>query len=236
MVCNFYPVQDSEQTISQDIWMRSDEGALINLVPPTVEEMFLRASGKRPDLFGLDEYSLYKVLKREKKIPTPTDNRLRIAFWNEYNRSQELGEKFNVSHVYAGVCQGAFFYGEYLSRPENVAWMVCPPADYTTVLEETLTFGLEQLRDILNTDHMAGDKPNVKLMELKAKIVFSVQERLKGAVVQKVEQKSMNLNVSTSDRQVAKAVTALNMEEIEDRLKALQKKDRLALEVKSEEK
>lgn len=224
-----------------DPWQRAEEGSLINLVPPNVGEAFVRASERRPDLFGLDEHSLFKILKTEKKQPTPTDNRLRIAFWSEYNRSKENLEKFNASHVYAGVCHKSFFYGEYLSRPENVAWMVCPPADYTTVLEEALTFGLEQLRDILSMPHASYlddgsvHSLNIKLMDLKAKIVSMIHERVKGSVTQRIEQKSMNLNLSTTDRRVGEAVSTLTMEDIEKRLKDLQKKDRMAIEVKVEE-
>lgn len=224
-----------------DPWHRSEEGSLINLVPPTLAETFVKASERRPDLFGLDEHSLTKLLKSEKKLPTPTDNRLRIAFWTEYNRSKENLDKFNVTNVFAGLCHRSFFYGEYLSRPENVAWMVCPPADYATVMAESLTYGLEQLRDILSMPHCQYDEngnpfnPNIKLMDLKAKIVAMVHERVKGAVVQRVEQKSMNLNLSTTDKRVGEAVSALSMEDIEKRLKELQKKDRMAIEVKSEE-
>lgn len=218
-----------------DPWNRDDERALINLVPRVVEESFIQASKVRPELFNMDEQSLATRLRKEKRNPTPTDNRLRIAFWQAYDRAQAEGKmRLEIGSIFVGVCTKAYFYNEYLSRPEKVAWLVCPPASYTVMMEEALTFGLGQLRDILNTPHTLEDdkgelKIDLKLATLKAKIVAMLDVRINGAPTQKIEQRNMNLNIETTDKRVQDIMTSNSMEEIEARLIELRRLDKKQL-------
>jgi hypothetical protein len=187
------------------------------------------AGRRRPELFNSDERTLWKTLKDEGKLPNATDNRLRLKFWNEYDRAQAEQNRMDMIAVYSGVCSREYFSKRYVQSAEKLAWLMCPPASYEVKMEEALAFGIEQLRDILELPNVgATGKLDVKLMELKAKIVAMMDVRVKGAVVQKVEQKNMNLNISTSNDQVAKRAMAGSMAELEARLKELDKKDRLA--------
>jgi hypothetical protein len=200
------------------------------LVPRAVQDAFLMAAEKRPDLMGLDERTLFRILRGDAMSPTPTDNRIRLNFWREYDMAQTNGRKINVDAIHAGICHKTFFYNNYLTSPTRVAWLLCMPASYDTMMEEMLQFGVEQLRDILelpNTD--AGGKLNLKLLELKAKIVALVDQRQKGGIIQRVEQKSMNLLVATTDKGVAQAMTENTMEALEKKMKELEARERRAL-------
>lgn len=210
-----------------ELWNRAEPRAVINLVPGALANAMLEAGKARPDLFGMDERTLWKQLRSDSKQPTATDNRLRIKFWDEYDRAQADNSRMEVKNIFAGICVREYFYGHYLAKPEKVAWMMCAPASYEVKMEEALAFGIEQLRDILELDHVsASGRIDVKLLELKAKIVAMMDQRVKGAVVQRVENKNMNLNISTSDQTVAKKAMAGTMEQIEKRLKELDSRDR----------
>jgi hypothetical protein len=223
-----------------DIWKRDDERSLINILPTVVSNKLIEGSKGRPDLFGLDERTLFKTLRTEKKVPTPTDNRLRLAFWMEYDRAQASNKRMEILPIVAGICMPHYFYNEYLQRPEKVAWLVCPPASYEVVMEEGLQFGIEQLRDILEQPHVSLNSKNqevvnVKLAELKAKIVAMLDVRVKGAPLQRIQQTSMNVNVS--EKQISAAMTELTMDQIEKKLEDLRKRDRhqQVIELKPEE-
>lgn len=224
-------INDSASShLTIDLWDRMNDNSIINKVPPALQNHFLEASKKRPDLFGMDERDLFKKLRAEELTPSPTDNRLRIQFWLEYDRSMTTMKRMEIMNVTAGVCSNQYFRERFLHRPEKVAWLLACPVSYTRKIEEALDFGLDRLRDMLElsvTD--AQGKLNLKLMELQAKIVALLDQRVKGSVVQRIEQKNMNLNVTTSDKSVAEALTGSTMEKLDRKLKELEARERKAL-------
>lgn len=203
--------------------------SVVNISPKSIVDAVARAMAEIPEYFELDERRLYNKLRADACTPNPTDNRLRIKFWQEYESAQEAGRRIILGNVVAGVCTQAVL-NHYLKNPRKVAWLLTPPASYVTVAEEALTFGLERMRDILEMDPMGPDgKLNTKLMELQAKIVTMLDNRLKGGVVQRVEQKTVGLNISTSSKEVAAMAMEMSMDEIEKRIKTLEAQERRAL-------
>lgn len=233
-----------------DPWNRAEPRSLVNLVPPVAADAFLAASKDCSYLFGHDEETLHKTLKSIGALPTATDNRLRVSFWMEYERAQMSSSEMEMRNVYEGVCSKSYFYHNYLSSAPKVAWLTCQISSYEKYADEAITFGLGQLRDVLSIPHVEyGDdgkitKLDTKLVELKAKIVFGLEARRKGAVVQRVEQKNMNLSISTTDKQLGQAAMEGTMEQLEKRLEEIRKRQRKAraeieapveaIEVKSE--
>jgi hypothetical protein len=203
-----------------------DPRSIINLVPSAVKEALDHHLFEKEELFNTDERELYKYLRANNYQPSPTDNRLRLKFWMEYDRVQERGEgQMQMVNVLAGICSREFFYKTYIKNPQKMAWMLCPPAGYQIKTLEALEFGIDQLRDILDIPHIgSGGKVDVKLAELKAKIVGMLDTRVKGAIVQK----SMNLNVNTSNDEVAKVATAETMVDLQRQLKDLERRNRQA--------
>ena len=200
---------------------------LTEYVPPEVSKRIDEAKHLKPELFDMDERELFKTLKANGKMPTATDSRIRIKFWMEYDRACAEGESINISNVYNGVCVREYFYGRYLRMPEKVAWLLSPPAQYQIKVEEALAYGMDQLRDILEMENLdAKGRPNIKLLELKAKITDMLDKRKHGMHVQKVENKTMALHINTSDKTVAKAAMLNSMEAIEKRIQELEGRDR----------
>lgn len=213
-----------------DLWDRTETRSVLNLVPHTLAAKFLEAARARPEMFGLDERDLFKALRSDNMVPSPTDNRIRLQFWFEYDRAQHELRNMQPAAIYAGVCSKQYFYGTFLDRAEKVAWMMTPPVDYVTKINEALDFGLDRMRDILETDPKdIPEKSRIKFMELQAKIVAMLDQRAKGGFVQKVEQKNMNLHVATTDKQVAAAMTTSTMDELDKKIKELERRERRAL-------
>lgn len=214
------------------IFEKDNARAVVNLVPSVVKDSIEQWAFERDELFGLDEKDLYTKLKADNKQPSPTDNRLRLKFWNEYDRVQAQDLKMmNMVNVLSGICSREMFYSHYLKSPQKVAWLLTPPAGYMVKAEEALEFGLEQLRDLLDQPHVVNGKVDTKLGELKTKIVMMLDTRVKGAVIQK----SMNLNLNTSNEKVMQAATAATAEDLMRQLKDLERKNRRAQNIPLED-
>lgn len=209
-----------------DIWNTENPRSVVNLVPEALRLKFEEAFAREPRFFGLDEFGLAKLLRQESLRPTPTDNRIRLKFWHEYDLVQgEERNKMNISAVLAGVCSRPYFEAYYALQPSKVAWLLTPPASYSAVAEEALAFGMEQLREILEMDNRDDrGKLNVKLMELKAKIVAMLDLRVKGAPVQK----TIGLQLHAPASAVAQITESNAMEQIEARMKELESRERRA--------
>ncbi len=215
---------------ASDIWHRTEERALINLVTPSLQARMMEASKAKPELFGLDEHELWRVLRGSNSSPNPTDNRLRLAFWVEYDRAQQSGEKMQMEYVWAGICTSEYFYRRYLNVPEKVAWLCTPPASYEVTLKESVNFGLKRMRDILDMDPEKEGfygAARIKFLELQAKVFGMLDMRERGAFTQRSEVKT--LNVHTTDKGVAKALMDNSVEAMEKRLKELEARERKAL-------
>lgn len=221
-----FPVQMPGPAQSEiSLFDRSDERSVVRLVPLAVSNYFEDHIAARPDLFAVDERDLYQTLRKEQKQPTPTDNRLRLKFWDEYDRCQSMGKgSMQMASVIAGICSKQFFYDRYLKTAEKVAWLLCPPTGYLTKAEEALEFGIEQIRDILDQPHVVGGKVDTKLGDLKAKIVMMLDVRVKGAVMTK----NVNMNLNATTKQVANAATAVSAEDLMRQLKDIEALNRKA--------
>lgn len=219
-------LNEMDLQITSDAFNRTDPQALINRVGPSVQAAMCDAQKREPDLFGLDERELFQVLRASGRLPTPTDNQLRLKFWLEYEHAQSEARPMSMGNVYAGICSAQFFNTKYLHSPTRVAWMLTIPSNYDVMMEEGVSYGISLLRSYLDIDAMPGGKPNLKLMELQTKIVLMLDMRLKGGHTQRTETKSLNLNVSTTDRKVAQATQELSMEALEKRIKELDRRDK----------
>jgi hypothetical protein len=209
--------------------------SLEQIAPTNLVERIHAAHKERPDLFGKLEKELARQLRSESRTPAPVDNRIRLKFWTEYDRAQSEGDRFRTVNVYGGLCPHELFYNYYLKDPCRVAWMLCMPTSYQVKMEEGLSFGLDELRDVLEEPHttqvdVKGPKGwvkktvvNTKLIEAKIKIVQMMDLRLKGGVVQK------QLNIHATTKALGNMVQSASMEDLHKRLKELEHEKRKAL-------
>lgn len=142
-------------------------------------------------------------------------NRYRLAFWQEYERAQTQVERMDLSRISMTMGVPSAYLRKQLQNPQKLAWIICPPASYSTFLEETLSFGLKRLRnDILTLPIFDSDgRVDTAAAKLILQAVAFVDMRRHGGIVQK------NIHVV----QDAKAVKAeLSLREIEDRIRELE--------------
>jgi len=153
-------------------------------------------------LLSKDEYNLCKVVQ-----PTPTLNRLRMSFWDEYDRAQEDNDKMVQENIWRGVCSEDQFF-KITMKPKSKAWMLYPVVDYDLAINEALTYGLGKIREIfefplykIEVSKAGKDKyetrkvPDVKVADLMLKTVNMLSDRAKGAVVKKIETKTTGTNL-----------------------------------------
>lgn len=207
----------------------SDEAnprSVFNLVPKVVGERFRLYLKEHGELFNKDEVQLHKYLHKFAQDPNPVDNRLRLKFWIEYERAQmDEASKMNMTSVIGGICTREFFYDSYLTKPERVAWLLCPPTNYMIKVSEALEYAIEEMRDILAIPHITEDvngkkRVNTALMANKLKIFELMHNIVKGVPVQR----NMNLNVTTTDPSLMPP-SPVSMEELEKQLSELRQRD-----------
>ncbi len=223
------------------LWDKENPRSVLNLLPPVVSKRIGDAAFEKDTLFRLDEQALYKHLSELGHRPNATDNRLRIKFWHEYERvqAQNLNEMI-VTNITSGIVSREFFYSHYLHVPEKLAWLMCPPTNYIVKAEEALEFALEQMRDILETPHtLPGGKLDPKVADMKIKIFKLLDDRVRGAVIQRVhtlaESRSMvSIETRTTPQEaatVAGVVQGLTQEETARRIRELEARKRSATHV-----
>jgi hypothetical protein len=177
-----------------DIVLREESNprSVINLVPPYLQTQIKVI----PEEFLDMEEEELKVAGRCDIV----ENRLKHSFWHEYTNAQLKGRSMNLVNVYSGVCSSHYFKNSIIHNSYKLAYILIPPASYRIALDELLSISLEQIRDIMTTPHRdAKGKVDAKLAAVKVKIADSIIMRVKGAVVQKVEQKNLNVNVDVED-------------------------------------
>jgi len=175
------------------LWETEDPRSLINIVPDSLKAKIIEYSSEIEEYIVMDERKLKQRLEKEGKTITATDNRLRLRFWEEYDRVQDSKLAImKARNFYAGVCGRSNYNQYFLEYPHKVAWLLVRPADYMIALKELLQVGLEELREVLTYPVQDKDtkKLDYKLMARKESIWKMIDMRVKGAIVQK----TINLN------------------------------------------
>lgn len=207
-------------------WDPANPRSLVSLVPFSVRQKLEEARHASPQWFDEpDEQTNLKNIQAAGGRINATDNRLRLKFWLEYDYAMTYVTKgIDLKRVCAGICTTHYFENKYLATVEKVAWLLTPPAGYMAKVNEALEFGIQQMRDILGEDHKPmGGKLDVKLAELKFKIVQYLDVRKNGSIAMKVA----HLHAHTSDQGLAHSVAqhALphSMDQLQNRVEALRR-------------
>lgn len=218
--------------MSTEIDIIEQEQSVLDLVTPAVRKHIEAAMVLEPVLFDMEEKYLYQELCGMACRPNAIDNRIRVQFWLEYDTACAELRIMEPVRIYSGVCSLQAWY-KMLSKPAKVAWMMLPPVHYINKMKAALDFGVDMLDDILKRkpEDYENENAQIKFMELQVKIISMLDQRISGAYTQKIEQKNMNLNISTTDKAVGQALIGNNMEEINRRIKELEKRERKAQNV-----
>lgn len=190
----------------------TDPKSVVNLLPMVVSS-YIKAIPEEVWLMDEDEIAM-------KGRCSEYDSLLRHAFWLEYDRAIRSGQKMNPISIYGGIVSKYSFFKEVCTNTFRLAYICTPPTDYLTRLDELLTQGLKQYREILMLPNVnAKGVVDSRLVAVKQKIIEDVANRRRGQTVQRLEVKSQNLNVNVDHNSGRKSQS---VEEIQAEIDALE--------------
>lgn len=141
------------------------------------------------DLLGSkDEMELKEELK-----PNATLNKIRNAFWIEYDMACRLGRKIDMRRVYSGICTKEYFMQSILNKKKACTWLLCPVSSYKVSMEEALLTAISNMRKMLDAPLFIGKEVDHKQANLVLKIYKELDQRVHGSIVQKIETKSLHI-------------------------------------------
>lgn len=202
---NFAELPEAHQNLLGNLFDPQSSVSLAALLPPDLSARLLETIYKDPDLFPLlgHEDSLLEVLERKYRYKTPpTDGRIRMSFWLEYERALLEGDRMVLVNIHSLVCDKRSFYRLFTACAGRTAFLLCKPAAYEKQVREMLSHGMKRLRQILDMPAvLPNGKVDHKMLTLQAKIVGMVDMRVHGAPTQKVQQ--LNVNVDASRKEIS---------------------------------
>lgn len=198
-------------------WGADQPDSILEVIPREIAELALAL----PDeLFKVPE----SVLETQAQV-TRQDHRIRIQFWEEYERAHTKAEDMDLNRVVAstGLPAWGIYWTKLQGSQQLLAWLMSPPAGYRLQMKEAHQLGMKRLMDILDLPLTKTDKfgrevadPSVGLLILHA--FKLIDQRLHGAVTQKIVQAHIH-ETKPDDEGTA----TVNMAEVDKRLEALEK-------------
>jgi hypothetical protein len=156
--------------------------------------------------------------------------RLRIAFWEEYERAAHAKEVMLMPALYAGSVRPHVYWLLFQRHPALIAWMICPIAGYLLQRKELEFLAQERMVELMSISAVREDgSVDSRLAKVQYELYESTLDRVHGPVVQKVqsEQKSVNVNVNSTQNEDAAARTIAlitDVEELKRRIEEVRKK------------
>lgn len=160
--------------------------------------------------------------------------RIRIAFWEEYERAARSQEMVISTNLFKGVCRNDVYFNLFGKYPALFAWMVSPLAGYLLQRKELEFLAEERMIDVLSVSPVkvlddGSFRCDSRWAKIQVEMYQILQDRIYGSVTQKIssEQKSVNVNVNSNqnaDESTRTIALITNVEELDRRIKAIQDK------------
>jgi hypothetical protein len=194
-----------------------DHEQIMERLPPALLERFAK-------LEAADLEQGAEAVRRSLN-PSPTQRKLRIGFWQELARSVVTGHPVNAAAVYGTVCTSKHFYLMCEQRA-FLAFLLQPPEQVRVAMQTILDRGFERIYEILELPLVGDDgKVDGKALTAIMRAFQLAADRVLGPPVQRVETKSMNVNVSARAPEPDPHLAALPVDEklvvLEERLRQL---------------
>lgn len=188
----------------------SDSRSLINIIP---RELRAALEAVPKEWLLLTEEELHGFVS-----PEPGLNRLRLAFWAEYEAAQRSVRRMDLYAISQLTGRPSKYIVAELRGTDRMAWVLCPPASYEMFLDEALSFGMKRLReDILGMNIKDADgSVDPKKADILLKAIAFVDMRKHGGIVQK------NLHLHGSTNGMKALSRQLSEEEIDARIAELE--------------
>lgn len=169
-----------------------------------------RVSRIDPAIYSMGEQELEQFFK-----PNPVDFFLRKRFWELSELNIKSGLKdVSIMGIYDGICTRQNFYTNIIKKDHKLCWILLPIQRHIDLIEEGLYYALKKVRDELLTMPV-NEKTAGHL--LKALEFFA--NRALGPMIQRIEQKSMNMNVD-GNKMINEAISAGDLVQRYEELKS----------------
>jgi hypothetical protein len=178
------PANAPEIVRGASLWDESDPDSLINKATGALRSALIE-KGKTPEARKILRQGEQWI--REHIKPTPQMARIRIAFWDEYARSVDTGNKMISDRIYGGIMARESFEEDYFTDATKIGYMLFCPPHYARATEEILMLALERMRDIIELP-LVNSKGQVQVAVVSGilKAAEMLDKRVKGAIMQKV--------------------------------------------------
>lgn len=203
-------------------WDEDSPRCVVNLLSAKLKERALEVPNH---LLAMTDDQLEKAVE-----PTMIHENLRLAFWDEYFVASDNNLKMRVESIYPRVCSREYFYKSFVHDDLNLAYMMRPPVEYTLKMRSLLELGHRQMEKVMRMPLVdAKGRPDSRLIAEVVKIVALLDNRIKGAVTQKlqVETKSQVHNHNTYETPKKLGDIQDEMARIEREIKQLTKPQKL---------
>lgn len=184
----------------------TNSASLVNLVQG---DAFADAvSGVPVELLGLESDALEQRFR-----PTRTDWALKCAFWNEIRNSPGSPGSIKPSRIFGGICSEQHWYGHFLKDKARVAWILSPARNYEQELESLLPLVAAKAHEILTIDYRDDrGRPVPGLLKLVLQAAKLVEDRVLGAAVERVESKSVSVQMRAQEVPIGTSMEELDRE------------------------
>lgn len=158
------------------------------------------------EYFSMTDTELEKHFNRSDK-----DFIIRRNFQRQAKIAKKTTGKISQQEIYGEVCSRQnFFY--HLKNPHRLAWYLRPIEDFSDLIEEAFYFGLKRVREEILTMPITEKSASAYLKALE----FFANRHL-GPMVQRIEQKNLNLNASVERPEIE-----LSPDDIKTKIKELE--------------
>jgi len=179
------------------------------------------------------KYVTENELKERYKV-TLTDERLRVSFWREVQKSMKTGKCITSKRIFSGICSEPYFYTKFLRHDLKLAWMLQPVMPYEAATNALLSMAIGRYEEIINMDITTMKKTcigtdddgkpvfdyikqiDVSKARLLMDTVTKLEDRVKGMAIQK------NITVTEKAPQEGQMET-MDMKAINEKLESLRK-------------
>jgi hypothetical protein len=138
--------------------------------------------------------------------------RLKVSFWEEYRHAFRQNRPMLIQNIIAGVCHNMTLQ-KAIKDPLKLAYLICPPPQEIHVQKQIINVGLQKLLEAVQlpfwkeTYSYEYNKHGKKVVTHSIKvdttllreihsIVRTMQDRVHGAVIQRAQIQSKNMNVN----------------------------------------
>lgn len=190
---------------------------LAGMLPPKMGDFLLKVP---EEYFYIPEEKLVEKAYGPNKRPLQTDRQLKYRIWDLFNRYQHKNSHLTMAEICKGICYPTALY-KLMEVPERLAYVCIEPFDYWVESEDLFRLSVPEMKQILMLPMEKDQKTNrydVRLMDLKFKIFQYIDQRQNGTFVQKIETKSLNVNVDATQKANPKTI-----EEVDAELQKLRK-------------